>query len=48
MKKFLNGIIEKNPKKLISSIMDVIHLSIVKNKILNLMESFFTLGEVYL
>lgn len=48
MKKFLNGLKEKNPKKLVSGVMDVVHLSIVKNQVVNLLEAYFTLGEVYL
>jgi len=36
MKKFINGLYEKNEKKLVSAVEDIIHLSIIRNKFYNL------------
>ena len=44
MSKFINGINEKNFKKLKSSIMDIIHLCIKKNLLDNLINSLKILG----
>lgn len=47
MSKFLNGLKEKNLLKLVSGVLDIIHLCIKKEKIELLLESYYILGLIY-
>jgi len=47
MSKFINGIKEKNIKKLRSSILDVIHLSVLMDQLEHVVRSCLILGKVY-
>ena len=47
MIKFISGLQEKNLKKLISGVIDIIHMCIIKNNYETLIESYFMMGYIY-
>jgi len=47
MKKFINGLYEKNELKIIDAVEDVIHLSVLRNNQTNLIEAYQMLAYIY-